>query len=209
MNIMCLMHQSDRYGYLLVNGSIPLSKDVSRLLRVHHKTYDKSLIELITKGVLCRDENGCIFCARMIKDEHIRDVRRSSGKLGGSPLLKQMVNQTIEQKSTPSSSSSSSNNNIPYSTIVGHLNSKANKDFKHTTKGTKNHIRARWNDGYRLDDFLKVIDKKVSEWGSNPEMVEYLRPQTLFGTKFEAYLQTNIPKQKPRIYDAPKQKEIL
>jgi len=102
------MHQSDEYGKLLINGRIPLSKDVSRLLRLHHKTYDKTLIELILYGVLSKDENGVIFCKRMVKDEHIRGVRRKAGKLGGSPLLKQKVKQNIKQKPTPSSSSSPS-----------------------------------------------------------------------------------------------------
>jgi len=108
IDLMCLMHQSERYGHLLINGSVPANKDVARLLRLHHKTYDKALIELILKGVLSQDETGCILCKRMVKDEHIRQVRAASGKLGGNPLLKQMVNQDDKQKSTPSSSPSSS-----------------------------------------------------------------------------------------------------
>ena len=81
---------------------------VSHLLRLHHKTYDKALKELFLYGVLKEDEEGIIYCERMIKDEYIRTVRRESGKLGGSPLLKQGVKQEVKQKTTPSSSSSSS-----------------------------------------------------------------------------------------------------
>jgi hypothetical protein len=108
INLMCIMHQSDKYGYLLINGSIPTAKDVSHLLRLHHKTYDKTLKELFLKGVLSTNGNGEIFCKRMVKDEHIRQVRREAGKLGGSPLLNQKVKQEVNQKQTPSSSSSSS-----------------------------------------------------------------------------------------------------
>lgn len=108
INLMCLMHQSDRYGYLLINGSIPLEKDVIKLLRIHHKPYQAALIELLSWGVLSRDENGAIFCQRMVKDEEIREVRRKAGKMGGNPLLNQKVNQGVNQKPTPSSSSSSS-----------------------------------------------------------------------------------------------------
>jgi len=108
VNLMCLMHQSDRYGYLLINNLVPDDKTVAKLLRLHHKTYHTRLIELLLYGVLCRDEKGVIFCKRMIKDEYIRDIRRVAGKLGGSPLLKQKVKQGLKQKTTPSSSSSSS-----------------------------------------------------------------------------------------------------
>ena len=108
INLMCLMHQSEKYGYLLINGHNPSSKEVSHLLRLHHKTYQVRLKEIFLYGVLCEDENKVIYSKRMVKDEYIRNVRRQSGKLGGSPLLKQEVKQISKQKPTPSISSSSS-----------------------------------------------------------------------------------------------------
>ena len=108
INLMCIMHQSKPYGYLMINGSIPPMKAVCKVLRLHHKTYQARLKELLLYGVLSKDENGCIFCKRMVKDEQIRGIRRSAGKLGGNPLLKQKVKHVSKQKSTPSSSSSSS-----------------------------------------------------------------------------------------------------
>jgi len=91
INLMCIMHQSDRYGYLIINGSIPLSKDIAPHVKLHSKTYDKMLMELILKGVLSQDENGLIFCRRMVKDEELRKLRQQVGKLGGNPLLNQNV----------------------------------------------------------------------------------------------------------------------
>lgn len=79
---------------------------------------------------------------------------------------------------------------IPFNEIVSFLNEKAGKDFKSTTSTTKAHIRARWSEGYRVDDFKTVIESKYDDWKSDPEMQQYLRPQTLFGTKFESYLQS-------------------
>ena len=38
-----------------------------------------------------------------------------------------------------------------------------------------------------MEDFKAVIDYKVSEW-KGTKMEDYLRPETLFGTKFESYL---------------------
>lgn len=75
--------------------------------------------------------------------------------------------------------------------IVEYLNSKTNKSFKYTTKKTQSLINARFKEGFTVDDFKIVIDKKCSEWLTNDDMNQYLRPETLFGTKFESYLNSN------------------
>ena len=87
---------------------------------------------------------------------------------------------------------------IAYSEIIKHLNDKTGKNFKPSTAKTKELIKARWNDGQRLDDFKKVIDTKTKEWSKDPKMSKYLRPETLFGTKFESYRneETKKPKSK-------------
>jgi len=77
---------------------------------------------------------------------------------------------------------------IPYSTVVSYLNSESSSKYKVSSSKTKDLIKARWNDGFRLDDFKTVIDKKVASWSNNPDMVKFLRPETLFGPKFEGYL---------------------
>ena len=59
--------------------------------------------------------------------------------------------------------------------------------YKSTTQSTIKHIKARLNEGFKFDDFVTVIDKKTKEW-KNTNMAKYLRPETLFGTKFESYL---------------------
>ncbi|NLY46680.1 MAG: replication protein [Tissierella sp.] len=79
-----------------------------------------------------------------------------------------------------------------YKDIIAYLNTKANKNFKHSSKATQRLINARLNEGFALDDFKKVIDTKVSSWEKNPNMNSYLRPQTLFGTKFEGYLNEGV-----------------
>lgn len=76
--------------------------------------------------------------------------------------------------------------------IVDYLNHVCNTNYKHSTKTTCEAIKARLKEGFTVDDFKTVIDKKFSEWGNDPKMVVYLRPQTLFGTKFEGYLNQPI-----------------
>ena len=77
---------------------------------------------------------------------------------------------------------------IPYAKIIAHLNEKCGCQFKSSNKTTRNHIKARWNEGNRLDDFIAVIDFKFAEWSGDEKMCRFIRPQTLFGTKFESYL---------------------
>ena len=60
-------------------------------------------------------------------------------------------------------------------------------NYKATSKKTQSLIRARLLDGFTVDDFQTVITKKAKEW-QNTDMAQYLRPETLFGTKFEGYL---------------------
>ena len=67
-------------------------------------------------------------------------------------------------------------------------NQKTNKNFKHTSKVTQRHIRARLAEGFTVSDFKQVIDNKCNDWLRDQKMKEYLRPETLFGTKFESYL---------------------
>lgn len=78
---------------------------------------------------------------------------------------------------------------VPFSEIVSYLNEKTGTNYRPTTGTTKAAIRARFNEGFSLEDFKTVIDAKVAEWSTDAKMVQFLRPQTLFGTKFESYLQ--------------------
>lgn len=77
---------------------------------------------------------------------------------------------------------------IPYKEIVSYLNMRTGSQYRHTTKKTRELIRARWNEGFRLEDFKTVIDKKCVEW-IGTEWEKFLRPETLFRAgKFESYL---------------------
>lgn len=84
---------------------------------------------------------------------------------------------------------------IPYAEICEHLNIRTGSNYRHSTKKTKDLIKARFNEGFTLEDFKIVIDKKSVEW-MNTDMQKYLRPETLFGTKFESYLNQQVKERK-------------
>ena len=80
--------------------------------------------------------------------------------------------------------------------IVNYLNIRTGQHYKSTTDKTINLVNARLNEKFTIDDFKIVIDKMCVEW-MNTDMQKYLRPETLFGTKFESYLNREVkPKKK-------------
>ena len=82
---------------------------------------------------------------------------------------------------------------------ITYLNQKLGKSYKYVDKNTKL-VNARLKEGYTIDDFKTVIDKKVTEW-QNGDMAKYLRPETLFGTKFDGYLNQPIAKKQGYVYE--------
>ncbi|KML41742.1 MULTISPECIES: conserved phage C-terminal domain-containing protein [Cytobacillus] len=77
---------------------------------------------------------------------------------------------------------------IPYAEVIEYLNSQTHTAYRTSSKKTKKLIRARWQEGFSLEDFKKVIDLKAEEWLHDPYWRKFLRPETLFGTRFESYL---------------------
>lgn len=96
---------------------------------------------------------------------------------------------------------------VPVVEIIEYLNQKTGKHFTTKAAATKKKINARWNEGHGLDEFKKVIDVKSAEWLGQSDMVQYLRPETLFGTKFEAYLNEQ-PTDKPAAQQESKSERI-
>jgi uncharacterized phage protein (TIGR02220 family) len=82
----------------------------------------------------------------------------------------------------------SQNKEIPFDRIIEYLNNKTGKNYKSTTGKTRDLIKARYNEGFTEENFRKVIDNKASHWLGDEKMDRFLRPETLFGNKFEGYL---------------------
>jgi uncharacterized phage protein (TIGR02220 family) len=78
-----------------------------------------------------------------------------------------------------------------YQEIISYLNEKTSSDYRATTKSYTTLVDARIKSGHTLQDFVTVIDKKVAEW-MGTDFEKFLRPETLFGNKFETYLNQKI-----------------
>lgn len=98
---------------------------------------------------------------------------------------------TPERQGNNNNSNSNNNSNKKeiYKYIIDRLNEKAGTNYRATGKATQSHINARLAEGFTVEDFFTVINKKCAEW-KGTDFEKYLRPETLFGTKFESYLNT-------------------
>lgn len=115
LEILCLMHESEQRGKLLLNGKKMPNEALARLLGLDKQILTKTLDTLIEYGVASIDEvTEALISRRMVRDEEIRRIRTEAGKKGGNPnLLNQNSNQTASknknednQISTPSVSAS-------------------------------------------------------------------------------------------------------
>ena len=111
--------------------------------------------------------------ARQLLSERSTDVQQALDISSTIKVNETKVNETKEV--------------IPYVEIVDYLNLQTNSSYRASGKSMRTLIHARWEDKFRLGDFKKVIDNKVASW-TGTEHEKYLRPETLFGTKFDSYL---------------------
>jgi len=118
MEMLFIMHESNNRGFLKINDKKIEKNVLARMLGLTLKKTEKTLKTLHDFGIYSIDENGVIYSRRMVKDEHLRQIRAEAGKLGGSPLLKQKVKQPAKQKATPSSSSSTSSSSSKNKDII-------------------------------------------------------------------------------------------
>ncbi len=216
-----LIHEEETA--LVLGQNQPLTKAVSCWLATDEKTLMQSVELMVENGLLIRiegenDKQSVYTVTSARAQEQIRkyqqkaETARENGKGGGRKPKKNQrgteavseSNQDAGVRKRKSKSKDidistdvdilSEKPHIPYDAIISYLNEKAGTNYRSSAAKSRQHINARWNEGYRLDDFKAVIDKKVAEWLNDPKMCKFLRPETLFGTKFEGYLNAPAPK---------------
>ena len=123
----------------------------------------------------------------------IDSVMNTQSKVKESKVNKSSKN--IVEKSRQRTETTSKETNAACQEIIDYLNEKAQTRYKATTAKTRSLINARLSEGFVVGDFKTVIDKKCAEW-KGTEFEKFLRPETLFGTKFEGYLNARQTVQK-------------
>lgn len=143
-----------------------------------------------------QDENEMYYNETLENLIHKREAysqsRSENGKKGGRPRKEPLKNQEkticLPYAKAYENHSENENENINViKDIIDYLNKKLGTKYKYTTKDIQSHIKARLKEGFTYEDFVCVIDKKYQEWHGT-KWEEYLRPITLFSTKFQSYL---------------------
>ena len=173
----------------IVKGGAPVRDCLARELR---EVKDKTLIEFVFSHIKQYDNIN-----ETVKDI-IKEYEKHNGEIAYCFYKRKRIknkndneNENENENEVSLHDTSNDTSNDTYAIIIDYLNEKAGTKYKATTTTTKKHIKARLTDGFTIDDFKAVIDKKCSDW-LGTEYAQYLRPSTLFGTKFESYL--NAPK---------------
>ena len=184
----------DELGLLLIISSLTAEKGYCYASNDYlAKIFETSVVTISRKIKILEEKKyieieyekkGCLVISRKIR---LTKMLTAINK-----KVNRTINKNVKENNINNINNTNNNNIIysqvlPYEEIINYLNLKANTHYRHNIKKTQSLISARFNENFTLDDFKRVIDNKVSEW-KDTEMEKYLRPETLFGTKFESYL---------------------
>lgn len=213
--LLCLAGKKNNGGVFLMNDKIPYTdKMLATIFRMNESTVKLALnafeqfkmIEIV-EGIITipnwnKHQTLDAYERKKERDRLYQEERRAKQRA----LIEKSSDKSSER--TPDVAVSDidkeedkeKDNNIyvPYKEIITYLNEKTGKKLRWDVKSNQKEIKARFNEGYTLDDFKTVIDKKYHEWGRKPTKEElqrgvndmriYLRPKTLFGSNFDVYL---------------------
>lgn len=176
------------YGYNKKEDFIALSQ-FQKALNISKTRASQIINSLVRKNILTVTENINGLTKKYLFNKHFKEwstVKEKRNRYVKTQDTVKVLRKTPLRKSVTTKESFTKDTITKE--IVSYLNLKAGKNFKPSTTQTKDKISARLNDGFCLDDFKKVIEVKVSQWKNDEEMNGFLRPETLFGNKFEGYL---------------------
>ena len=213
--LLCLAGKKNNGGVFLMNDKIPYTdKMLATIFRMNESTVKLALnafeqfkmIEIV-EGIITipnwnKHQTLDAYERKKERDRLYQEERRAKQRA----LIEKSSDKSSERTSYVAVSDidkeedKEKDNNIyvPYKEIISYLNEKTGKKLRWDVKSNQKEIKARFNEGYTLDDFKTVIDKKYNEWGRKPTKEElqrgikdmriYLRPKTLFGSNFDVYL---------------------
>ena len=170
---------------LVVNADKRLDLTTQKVRTILKKFEKNGYIEFLSSGSKGKESTLKII----LKDKLFNQQQYNNNATNKTQQLQGVEGDEQQQSNnnvTTLSKKKENNNNI-YTLVIDYLNIKANTNYRVSTKNTQSLINARVKEGFVVEDFKKVIDSKSKEW-LGTDFEKYLRPATLFGTKFENYL---------------------
>lgn len=188
ITLLCLQHQLGHLNLKTINLNISnLSQDVLNKFTIDEdgNYYNERLefeIGKRDKFIKHQSENGKKG-GRPKKPK--RNPKETQSESENEPKKKPLENEN-ENDNDNDNINEIINKNIIVE-IIDYLNNTCNTKYKYNTKKTISCINARFKEGFTVEDFKIVISKKARDW-LGTDYAKFLRPETLFGTKFEGYL---------------------
>ena len=182
----------DRFSF--THNLIRYARSERELLIFHWSKYNWTSSEKFRKPLLQEIQNVKTddFREYLLKLFDGENVKYGMDTVYGKE--KYRINTDCMDTTDTDSITDADNNILPeIKEIIQYLNDVCGTRYRYQTKGTQEHINARLKEGYTVDDFKMVIDKKFEEWHGT-DMEKFLRPETLFAGKFESYLNQKITK---------------
>ena len=177
---------------------------LSELLQIQEQHISRTTSNLEKKGYLSRDYSEGV-CTYELNPDRVPPVVRpkldtgyqkegtklDTGTTSGTPRH-YIKNITVYSIDNNKGGCGGEEDPIPYAEIIRDLNEVTEKNFMSSSKKNRELIRSRWNEGFRLKDFIHVHKVKTEEWKINVEMNKFLRPETLYSNKFHGYVNEKL-----------------
>jgi|LGVF01.2.fsa_nt_gb predicted phage replisome organizer/uncharacterized phage protein (TIGR02220 family) len=197
--LLTLAGKSNNGGLVMISETVPYTIDM--LVTLFRRK--KLVVELALKtfqmyGMIEILDNETILIRNWEKHQNVKglDVIKEQNKIRQQRYRDNQKKLVLEEKKKEKQEkeeldidiegNATNNVTFPYKIIIDYLNTKASRNFRNVDSNKK-FIKARFNEGYVLEDFKNVIDSKCKEW-LKTKYETYLQPSTLFGTKFDNYL---------------------
>ena len=203
----------DNEGVLIFQGientfeeemALTIDEDVENVSVTLNYLISQNLMEVLSKTEYLLIETQCLIGSESSVTKRVRKHREQKALQcnANETICNTEIEIDIEKEIDKDNKKEINKEKIPYKEIIDCLNKFAKTNYRHTSQVTKDKIKARWNDGFRLNDFETVIKNKCSEW-MGTDMEKYLRPKTLFGNNFESYLNQKISKENSNTENVP------
>ena len=205
--LLCMAGKQNNNGVFLLNDRIAYTEEMLatifrkslNVVRLALTTFEQyGMIEVIDNVITIPnwEKHQNIEKLETIKEQTRKRVAEYRKRQEEKLLELKNVTQNVTLRNALEEDKEEDKNKNIIKDIVEYLNIKTKSSYRYSSENTRRTINARLNEGFTLDDFKKVIDIKCTQWLGDSKMEQYLRPETLFGTKFESYLNTKLPNQK-------------
>lgn len=211
IKLLCLAGRCNDNGFLMLTKEIPYTDemiakrfgmsigDTQRALSLFQELHMIEVVDsvyMVSNWLFYQNQRGLEDMKKQHADAQKRYRERQKAlkieQKDDSDITRDITRDIIPSISISNSKSNSLSFSKEIKEIIDYMNNRLNHKYTYSNKSYNRLITARLKDGFTIDDFKTVIDKKYYEWRGT-EFEQYLTPDTLFApSKFEKYLNQTV-----------------